>query len=169
MSDQQEEGNQDLESDEVTLEEQDERQEALFREIAATVLLRADELAEWTDILNRYINYLLLFQHPHHFQLINANTIVETTRQVVAATAIALITGIESAPGGEIIPRPTLPTTPEGPRLDTHLARIIGQATSPPPEWVNPRYEYPIHQDPDPNPAEDSDSSDSEDPTQDQA
>ena len=104
MSDRQEEGNPDLESDELTPEEEDERQEALFREIAATVLLRADELAEWTDILNRYINYLLLFQHPHHFQLINANTIVTTTRRVVASAAITLITSIEAVPGGEHIP-----------------------------------------------------------------
>jgi hypothetical protein len=167
MSDRQE-GNRDLESDEESQERWDEHQRAVILEARLTVLQRADELAEWTDVLNRYINYLLLLQHPHDFQLINSNTVVGYTRQLVASAALTIITAIESTPGGEHIPRPILPQTPVGVRLDTYTTGLVQQAASPP-TWVRPRFEYPTHQDPDPNPAEDSDTSDPDDHTQDGA
>jgi hypothetical protein len=168
MSDQQEEGDRDLESDEETQEREDEIQQALILESRLTILQRADELAEWTDIFNLYLNYLLLLQHPHDFQFINSATIVGHTRQLVATAAITLITAIELAPGGEHIPRPILPQIPVGVRWDTYTSRLIGQAASPP-RWVPVRHGRLDHQDPDPNPAEDSDTSNSEDQTKDRA
>ena len=80
MSDRQEERDRDLESDKEMQETEDEIREALLWDSVLTILQRADELAEWKDIFNRYINYLLLLQHPHDIQLINASTIVGITK-----------------------------------------------------------------------------------------
>ena len=135
MSDRQEERDRYLESDEETQETEDEIREAFLRETVLTILQRADKLAEWTDIFNRYVNYLLLLQHPHDIQLINASTIIGITRQVVASAAITLIASIELAPGGEHIPLPPLPQSPVGARLDTHLARLVEPAALPP-QWI---------------------------------
>ena len=138
MSERQREGDRYLASpDEEEQEREDEAREAFLQETRLGILQAADELAEWTDVFNRYINYLLLIQHPHDFQLINTSTIVGAARQRIASTTLTLI--------------------------DPYFARLVEQAALPP-EWVPPRYGRPsTHREPEPNPAEDSDTSNPED------
>jgi hypothetical protein len=147
---------------------EDEFREALLRERISDILQVADGLAEWTDVFNCYINYLLLLQHPNELQIINVATIIGIPRRAVASATLSLIATIESTPGGEHIPRSDFPYSLTGARLDRHLSLLVEQAALPP-EWVPSRYGRPAHQDPDPNhaedpnPAEDLDTSNPED------
>ena len=73
--------------------------------------------------------------------------------------------------GPRCIPLVEIPLTSVGAKLDQYTANLAEQAASPP-TWVPQRYNHPTPQEPepnpagedlDPNPAEGSDSSDSED------
>jgi hypothetical protein len=137
MSERQREGDQYLESDEETQDRGDEIREAFLQETKLGILQAADELVEWTNIFNRYINYLLLIQHPHEQQVINTSTIIGNARQQIASTTLPLIASIERTPGGRRIPLAEIPLTSVEAQLDLFIAGLAEQAALPP-TWIPP-------------------------------